>query len=139
MVFDKSAKRNNWPMGVITELIPDSQDNVVRKVKVRCQFSKNQQPKTFIRAIRQLVPLDHFSDHIDWSNQTESKKDPDEIMHKDWQNDTILAPKYNDWPEEEEDSITEPYSVSNEVKRLGGPIFDTSITLRARNVVKYTK
>jgi hypothetical protein len=127
MVFDKSAKRNDWPMGIITELIPDSQDNVVRKVKVRCQFTKNQQPKTFIRAI------------VDWSNQTESNKDPDEIMHKDWQNDTILAPKYNEYPEEEKDSITEPHSVSNEVKRLGGPIFDTNITPRARNVVKYTK
>jgi hypothetical protein len=138
MVFDKTAKRNDWPMGVFTELIPDSQDNVVRKVKVRCQLSKNQQPKTFIRAIRQLVPLDHFSDHIDWSNQTESRKDPDEIMHKDWQNDTILAPQYNKCPEEE-DSIIEPDSISNEVKRLGGPIFDTSITPRTRNIVKYTK
>jgi transposase len=57
MVFDPESKQNDWPMGVIKEVIRGN-DGAVRRVVVTCQLNKGSRPADFERSIRQVVPLD---------------------------------------------------------------------------------
>lgn len=54
LLKDEQQKRNEWPMGVVTQVFP-SKDNKVRKVEVK--FLKKEGSKVFIRPITKTILL----------------------------------------------------------------------------------
>lgn len=51
---DCQSKRNDWPLGVITQVFP-SKDGRVRKVEVK--VSRRDGPKLFLRPVAEVVLL----------------------------------------------------------------------------------
>ena len=55
MLFkDNQVKRNEWPLGLITQVFP-SKDSRVRKVEIR--VSKKDGTKMYMRPVNELVQL----------------------------------------------------------------------------------
>ncbi len=54
LLKDEQQKRNEWPMGRVTQVFP-SKDNKVRKVEVK--VFKKEGPKVFIRPITKIILL----------------------------------------------------------------------------------
>ncbi|XP_053375012.1 uncharacterized protein LOC128547190 [Mercenaria mercenaria] len=63
LLIEDDCQRNNWPMGVITELYP-SQDGHVRKVMVKVNRTGDSEPRSYVRPVTKLITLLECEDKI---------------------------------------------------------------------------
>ena len=63
LVCNDDSPRNQWPLALVTEVIP-SRDNLVRKVRI--VTAKDGERKVFERPIHKLVPLLPKEDNENW-------------------------------------------------------------------------
>ncbi|XP_060561050.1 uncharacterized protein LOC132720844 [Ruditapes philippinarum] len=61
LVIEDNCHRNNWPMGIITELYP-SKDGHVRKVMVKLNRTGESESKSYVRPITKIVQLIEHED-----------------------------------------------------------------------------
>ena len=62
VIEQNPLKSKDWPLGIITNVFPSSQDKVVRKCHVKYRTSEDSRLGIYLRHVRNLIPLGLWHD-----------------------------------------------------------------------------